>query len=36
MAALDWLIEQIKWLIGLADPENLRALVNIVGPPRGS
>lgn len=33
MAALDWLIEQIKWLIGLADPENLRALVNLGGPP---
>ncbi|MBL8850663.1 MAG: VTT domain-containing protein [Planctomycetaceae bacterium] len=32
MAALDWLIEQIKWLIGLADPDNLKALVNLGGP----
>lgn len=32
MAAADWLIEQIKWLIGLADPENLKALVNLGGP----
>jgi membrane-associated protein len=26
-----WLIEQFKWLIGLADPENLRQLVNLGG-----
>jgi len=33
VAALDWLIDQIKWLIGLADPDNLRNLVNLGGPP---
>lgn len=32
MGALDWLIEQVKWLIGLADPDNLKALVNLGGP----
>ncbi|MFO1091991.1 MAG: VTT domain-containing protein [Planctomycetaceae bacterium] len=32
MAGFDWLIEQIKWLIGLADPDNLKALVNLGGP----
>jgi membrane-associated protein len=26
-----WIIEQIKWLIGLADPDNLRQLVNVGG-----
>jgi membrane-associated protein len=29
---LDWLIEQVQWLIGLADPQNLRGLVNLGGP----
>lgn len=32
MAILDWVIEQVRWLIGLADPQNLRALVNLGGP----
>ena len=26
------LVEWIKWLMGLAQPENLRALVNLAGP----
>jgi membrane-associated protein len=29
---LEWVIEQIKWLIGLADPDNLKQLVNLGGP----
>jgi membrane-associated protein len=32
VAVLDWLIEQVQWLIGLADPQNLRGLVNLGGP----
>lgn len=28
---LTWCIEQLKWLVGLADPENLRQLVNLGG-----
>ncbi len=32
MAFLEWVIEQIKWLIGLADPDNLKQLVNLGGP----
>ena len=28
---MHWLIEQVKWLIGLADPDNLRQLVNLGG-----
>lgn len=32
MALFDWLFEQIRWLIGLADPQNLKALVNLGGP----
>jgi membrane-associated protein len=27
-----WLVDQIKWLIGLADPENLGVLVQSIGP----
>ncbi|MHB1034433.1 MAG: VTT domain-containing protein [Pirellulales bacterium] len=33
LSALKWLVEQIQWLISLAQPENLRALVNLGGPP---
>jgi membrane-associated protein len=29
---MSWLIDWIKYLIGLADPENLRTLVNLSGP----
>lgn len=32
MEAFDWLIEQIKWLFGLAKPDNLKALVESIGP----
>jgi membrane-associated protein len=32
VALFDWLFEQIRWLIGLADPQNLKALVNLGGP----
>ena len=32
MEFLEWVIEQIKWLIGLADPDNLKQLVNLGGP----
>lgn len=32
MGLLPWLIDQIRWLVGLADPNNLRALVNLGGP----
>jgi membrane-associated protein len=33
LAALQWIVEQIKWLMSLARPENLRQLVNLGGPP---
>jgi membrane-associated protein len=33
MGAVSWVIEQLKWLIGLADPENLRQVVHLGGPP---
>ena len=29
---MSWLLENIQWLIGLAKPEHLRALVNLGGP----
>lgn len=32
MEFLEWVIEQIKWLVGLADPENLKLLVKQAGP----
>jgi membrane-associated protein len=33
LGVIQWIIDQIKWLIGLAQPENLKALVNLGGPP---
>ena len=32
MAVVQWIVDQIKWLVGLAQPENLKALVNLGGP----
>ncbi len=32
MSILEWVIDQIRWLIGLADPDNLKQLVNLGGP----
>lgn len=32
MAFLHWCIDQVRWLVGLADPQNLRELVNLGGP----
>ena len=32
MAVIQWIIEKIKWLVGLAHPDNLKALVNLGGP----
>jgi membrane-associated protein len=31
LGIIEWIIEQIKWLVGLAHPENLKALVNLGG-----
>jgi membrane-associated protein len=28
---IEWLIDQIRWLIGLADPDNLKQIVNLGG-----
>jgi membrane-associated protein len=33
LAVLEWIFAQVKWLISLARPENLRELVNFGGPP---
>jgi membrane-associated protein len=33
LAVIHWLIDQVKWLISLAQPENLKTLVNFGGPP---
>jgi membrane-associated protein len=33
LSVIHWIVEQIKWLISLASPENLRAMVNLGGPP---
>ena len=33
LGVFSWLFEKLKWLIGLAQPENLRTLVNLGGPP---
>jgi membrane-associated protein len=33
LAVVWWIVDQIKWLVGLAQPENLKALVNLGGPP---
>jgi membrane-associated protein len=33
LAAIEWIIEQIKWLISLAKPENLQTMVHLGGPP---
>jgi membrane-associated protein len=33
LGAIQWIIDQIKWLASLARPENLRELVNLGGPP---
>lgn len=32
MDVVHWVIDGVKWLIGLADPENLRKLIQDVGP----
>lgn len=32
-AFLQWTIDQVQWLVGLAKPENLREIVNLGGPP---
>jgi membrane-associated protein len=32
LAVVQWIVDQIKWLVGLAQPENLKALVNLGGP----
>lgn len=31
MAFLEWILEQVFWLIGLAEPDNLKELVNLGG-----
>lgn len=31
MVFIEWIIEQIRWLIGLADPDNLKQIVNLGG-----
>ncbi len=33
MSVISWLLEKLKWLISLAQPDNLRTLVNLGGPP---
>ena len=33
MIVIQWCIEKVKWLVSLAQPDNLRALVNLGGPP---
>jgi membrane-associated protein len=33
LSVISWIFEQIKWLIGLAKPENLEKIVNLGGPP---
>jgi membrane-associated protein len=33
LSALQWIIEKIKWLVSLAQPDNLRQMVNLGGPP---
>ena len=32
MAAVEWIVDWIRWLMGLAQPDNLRTLVNLAGP----
>jgi membrane-associated protein len=32
LAVVQWIVDQIKWLVSLAQPENLKALVNLGGP----
>jgi membrane-associated protein len=33
LGVIEWIIDGIKWLISLARPENLQAIVNLGGPP---
>ncbi len=33
LGVIQWIVEQVKWLVSLARPENLQALVNLGGPP---
>src|SRR5215471_1013610 len=33
LSVIHWIVEQIKWLISLAGPDNLRAMVSLGGPP---
>lgn len=30
--ALVWIVDQVRWLVGLANPENLKTLINLGGP----